>query len=269
MPTSKTKAIVRKRPKQIKDIDSATKYGVLSDYKSGKYTWDQLREKYNLKSKRQLENWVNQQIQSLNIIKETSALNPSTEHYYHNFTPSNLINEPFLDLLSPPENPELSEQEYTYAYLYVYTGNNLKAVSESGLDAGLTKHKSKNQLTPAYKHACRMRGMYLRKKTNVSAVISKLRSEKLKDFKVDKELIVEELVIQLEELKESGENRKLTLDTIKLLGQTCSAFTEVIEIGEVNPAKSLEKLVEMAQKNATVKELPQGSKTDEVWEVEQ
>ena len=59
---------------------------------------------------------------------------------------------------------------------------------------------------------------------------------------------------------ESHRFRAQILKTIELLGKTVGAFTERIEIHEVDPANALDQLIEMAQE-ATVQEITQEEHT--------
>lgn len=268
MITNPNRLVVRKKLKDLSSLDDSWKFKILEDYSTGNFTWEELRAKYNLKSKKQLEEFVNKHLQKLNIVKETNSLDVTKENYVLSYTPNNLINEPFIEQLSPPtaSMTELSDAEMTYCFIYVYAGDNPQAMKESGLDAGLEKYGIKTSDT--YKNAIRTRGLFLRNKKNVSEYIHKLREEKLKLHpEVNKKFIVEELLEQLSLLKESGENQKLVLETIKMLGQTCHAFSEHITVSKIDPSKALDNLIELAQV-AAVKELPPGSPVDEVWEVD-
>jgi len=264
----KNTTITRKPKRTIEDLSSEDKYKVLEDYTSGQYSINELRDKWRLNHSDSLITFINGTITKLNIIKETSSINPATQSHYLNYKPTNLVNEPFLDLLSPPTDT-LTDEELTYAYLYVFTGDNQSAVEQSGLDAGLNNKRIVKD-TPAYAYAMRVRGLLLRNKPNVQSYINALREEKLKDNReVNKAFIIEELVDQLNQMKEEGKERRLILETIKLLGQTCSAFTERIEIGTIDPSRPVDALIEMAMREAAslpthgqLKQLPAGSDCD-------
>lgn len=268
MTKQKQKPITLLRKPKItpSSLSPAERYQLLEEYMSGEYTIGQLRDRYNLNDSEALIKFINGTITRLNIVKETSAINPATQSHYLNYKPTSLVNEPFLELLSPPA-ASITDEEMTYCYLYVFTGDNRSAIEQSGLDAGLN-HKRIIKDTPTYDYALRVRGLLLRNKPNVKAHIDLLRSEKLKDNKiVDKSFVIGELVEQLNQLKEDGRERKLILETIKLLGQTCHAFTERIEVCQIDPNKPIDSLIEMAMKEANGTLLPAGVVTDCTYEV--
>ena len=247
-PKKQSKTIVRRKRKgTIEDMDTSKRYLLLSDYKTGEYDFGQLTDKYNLKDKEQLRRWVNTTIQELNIVKETSALNPKTQQYYAAYQPNNLINEPFLKLLSPPDAPSLTDHESSWAYQIVFLGNEAQAFEETELDVGLSKYKSKG--TRAYQMAIRTRGIFLRAKENVKRELDRLRTLKYKEITKDisKDWVVNELVDIVYQLKESGSNPKLLLETIEKIGKTCGAFVERVQIEKLSAAKPLARLVELAQ----------------------
>ena len=259
--STQSKAIVRKkRKKTVADLTELEKFSLLMDYKSGALDFGQLTDKYNLRSKQRVEEYIGKTIQELNIVKETNALNPSTLSPYTTYRPSNLINEPFLELLSPDEG-ELTEEEFSFAYRMVFIGTNKEAIVESGLDAGLRKYHSNESM--AYANALKVRGLFLRNKKNIREKIEQLRKVKLGELAkdIDKDWVVNELVDQLERLKESGEHPKLILDTIDKIGKTCSAFTERVEVTDLSAAKKIDQLIEQAKKEV-VPMLPAGTSDD-------
>ncbi len=268
---STKKTIRRARKRGVEDLIDVEKYSLISDYKTGTYNFGQLTDKYQLRNKRAVEDYINKIIQELNIVKETNALDPSTLDYHQAYRPSNLINEPFLELLSAPEG-ELTDNEHSYIYLLVFTGDHKKAFEDSGLIAGLKKYKSHE--TAAYASAIRVRGLYVRQKANVKREYNRLREVKLKELSkdIDKGWIVNELIDHLERLKESGEHPKLILDTIDKIGKTCGAFVERIEVQDISAAGKmsyLDNLIEMT-KQEVVPQLPHDSGLDiEVFEADE
>ena len=157
-------------------------------------------------------------------------------------------NKEFLTLISPEEEPTLTEQEQTYAILYSNTGNNEYALTESGLAVGLTLKKG--LLEGNAVNNFRLRGYFLRSKSNVNRYILELRERKITDLNLNKNYIQMHLVQIIEQLQEDGEHKdKLKiLKALELLGKTIpGTFSETINITEVRPDEALDKLLEMTK----------------------
>lgn len=166
------------------------------------------------------------------------------------------FNKDFKALLSDSSSALLTDEEAIYCWTYVHTGDTMDAIRQAGLDIGLFKENNKSTRF-AYDRSMKLRAMYLNAKPNVVAYIKELRESRLIDADVGKARIQSELLEQLDQMKSSGEPNRLRtqiLKTIELLGKTVGAFTERVEIHEVDPANALDKLIEMAQE-AQVQEL--------------
>lgn len=256
-------AIVRKKKVEIDKLSPSQLHDLLNDYLTTNFTYYDLAIRYNLVSEKSVRDYINKIITKLNIVKETASLHPTDSTKFQPlYKPTNLINEPFLEKLSPP-NEALTDEELLYCYLFVYTGDNQSAIEQSGLDAGCNNKKLIKD-SQSYEYALRVRGLHLRNKLNIREHINQLRLEKLKNSRdVNKVFVVEELVEQLEQLKEDGREKKLILDTIKLLGQTCGAFSERIEVTQIDPSKPLvDSLINMALREAKGLETP-----DAIYEI--
>jgi hypothetical protein len=159
-----------------------------------------------------------------------------------------LVNQEFRDKLSDPESNLLTDEEATYAWIYVHTGDIKEALEGSLLNIGLYKEKDRAQRF-SYERALQLRGYYLNAKVNVSNYITELREKRLIDADVGKARIQSELIEQIEQMKTSGQahkNRMASLRAIELLGKTVGAFVERVEITEVNPNDALDRLIELA-----------------------
>lgn len=161
-----------------------------------------------------------------------------------------LINEDFLSLLSEDDSKTLSEEESLFSYLYVYRGDAHEGLETSGLSTGLIKGSE------SYRKALTIRAAYLREKPNVASYIQRLREERYITTDVTKDSVQSMLLEELAVMKERGDvrDRVNIRQTIELLGKTIGAFTERVEIHEVDPSSSLDLLIEMA-KEAETKEL--------------
>lgn len=257
----------RRRKKNVGDLTDLEKFAILQDYKTGQFTPVQITDKYRLKDTEAVREWIGRTIKELNIVQETAQLAASTTKIPEQYKPNDLINQPFLDKLSPPDpSNELTQAEFSYIYTLVFTGDHKAAIKDSGLDVGLKKYKSDD--TSAYSHALKMRGIFLRQKPNIKVKIEELRAKKFKELGKDisKQWVVSELVDQLDRLKESGEHPKLILDCIDKIGKTCGAFTDHVEVTTVSASSKLDQLIEMAKQE--VIPLKPHQITTETWEAE-
>lgn len=162
------------------------------------------------------------------------------------------ITDDFLSLLSPPNSPTLTEEEALFSWLLVYKGDGIEAVEEANLGVGLFKDRA-----VTYKRGMITRSLYLQNKNNVAQYIKELKDHKYQVDSITKQSIQQELLEQIHHMKLKGDRKDSVnlRQTIELLGKTIGAFTEKIEIHEVDPSRSLDLLIDMA-KTASVKELP-------------
>ena len=301
-PEKKSKILTGKRSKDKKTIvlkekleitncslSLQQKMEIIFTFVYGKGSYHSLSEKYKVhydvvrKLIREFQNDLNNLVETVALVDDNGSRFRSNEAAFRRADPS-LINASFLSLLSPDNAPVLSTAEQTYAWVYTFTGDNLKAIKQSGMASGLLKHGKEKEAdgTPrlepvSFQNAAKIRGFYLRSKPNVKDYIISLRERKLEDLKVDKGYIQSVLVDQIEELKEEGDgklSRAQLLRSVELLGRTCNAFTETIRIEEVRPDQALDTLLDMAKKEvvmnrvskADIKEVEYTGTSSEVWE---
>ena len=162
-----------------------------------------------------------------------------------------VINDDFLDRLSPPTSPTLTEEEALFCWIYVHKGDSQEAIEMATLDQGLFKEQ-----IVTYKRGIFSRSLYLQNKDNVAQYIKELREKRYYTEDISKQYIQELLLEQIDQVKSKGDRKDAVhlRQLIELLGKTIGAFTEKIEVMEYNPSKSLDLLIEMAQE-ASVKEL--------------
>jgi phage terminase small subunit len=170
-----------------------------------------------------------------------------------------LITEKFLEKLSENDDETLTNEEALFCQLYVRTGNAEEAITGSNLDDGLIQKGSGDRDRAGYRRAILVRSSYLQEKPNVKEYIDTLRRSLFDTDDIDKRKVQELLIEEIYKMKALGDPRdKVNIrQTIELLGKTIGAFTEKVEIHEVDPSKSLDALIEMA-KEAEVKELGNG-----------
>ena len=250
------------------------------DYAEGALSVKQLAKKYNT-SENNIQLIVSRAWQSLTNVRESRALlggGEGAEKALTTLRGTNLINQAFLSMLSlEPEGESLptsltmTDPEAIYCWVYVHTGDNHTACLQAGLDVGLLKtarHGKDDGDRLSYDKALTLRGLYLRQLPHIASYIKELREKRLIDQDVSKSRIQSELIDQLTQMKEEGDPkyRKDILRTIELLGKTIGAFVERVEITEIDPAKALDQLIEMA-KTGAVKELEGGmTRTTEEWQ---
>ena len=270
-----------KKPKTTKvrkTMDNIDHMAILNDYINGELSVSEIAEKYSTTTNN-VGLIANRYWKALTNMRESRALLQTVDgiatHYdikktLAELNGTELVNEKFLEKLSDPKDSLLTDEEATYCWIYVHAGDQLEAMSASGLDIGLykgdpnTKHSGSQRTSRfSYERAVNLRVQYLNAKPNIAAYIKELRETRLVNADVGKALVQSELIDQLEKLKARSDARytKDILRTIELLGKTIGAFTERVEISEVNPADSLDKLIEMAQE-ASVKELPKSDSTE-------
>lgn len=232
---------------------------ILLDYSKG-LTTIELEEKYNL-HRADIRAFINLSLSNLMNFKERNVLRMRgckdqviLQRSLQKLKDMELITETFLSLLSPSSSPTLSDEEALFAQLYIRTGNSEEAIKGAGLDDGLVNTGA------GYRRAILVRSSYLREKPNVKGYIDTLRSSLFSPQDIEKGKIQELLIEEIYKMKEEGNPRDKTnlRQTIELLGKTIGAFTEKVEIHEVDPSKSLDALIEMATE-ATVKEIEDGS----------
>mgnify|MGYP000748720537 CR=1 FL=1 len=278
MPRATKKPKTTKEVKLRKPMDNVDHMAILSDYMKGELSVSEIAEKYKTTTDN-VGLIASRSWKALTNMRESRVLLQTVDgvatHYdvkksLQELNGTELINEAFLKKLSDPKDALLTDEEATYCWIYVHAGDQLEAVSASGLDVGLfkgnpeTKHSGRQRTSRfSYERAVNLRVQYLNAKPNIAEYIKELRETRLVNADVGKALVQSELLDQLEKLKARSDARytKDILRTIELLGKTIGAFTERVEISEVNPADSLDKLIEMAQE-ASVKELPKSDSTE-------
>jgi hypothetical protein len=251
---------VRKKVRTFSELSEKDKWNLLSSYSSDPtIPLSDLANEYNItieSMNKAIDRFYNSFVQAketkLLITEQQLEQNQDKRKgeiiYYKKFNHPSTMNEKFLSLLG--EGDECSEAEHTYAYTYIFTGNNERALKESHLDIGLSRDQGTNS-----KAILKVRGYFLRSLPRVKKLIEDLRSSKLEDIIIDKAMVQSELVDLLYQLKEEGSpttvNQRLRI--IEDLAKTCGAMSERIEVQNVDPSSALDILI-MKAKEAEVKE---------------
>lgn len=234
---------------------------IVREYMETEQTNLELAEKYNT-SEKNVELIVSRHWKALTNVRETKCLvgdqmnllNHKGGNYIALKAINNVpgINQDFLDLLSDPDDPVLSEAEMIYCFTYIATGDNYEAIHESGLHVSLMGNKSDKQ-RHQYQLSCRLRGHYVRRKKNVAAYLQKLKEEQYIPDIIDKTFVQRELLEQLHQLKESNDSptvRSQILKTVEMIGKSVGAFSDVIKVQEIDPAKALDYLESLSHADA-------------------
>lgn len=229
---------------------------VVNDYAHGALSVKEISEKHHT-TEDNVGLIVNRFWRSLTNMRESRALiaadTKDARSALQELNHTELINEKFLEKLSSPDSDLLTEEESQYSWVYAHTGDLKEALKVSKLDIGLHKERGKDSRF-SYDRALVLRGMYLNSKPNIVRYIQELRESRLQDANVGKSRIQSELIEQLDRLKNrsDGKYESQITRTIELLGKTVGAFTDRIEVSEVNPENALDKLIEMAKQAEVV-----------------
>lgn len=255
MSNSKKNIVTRTRKRLKETLSTQESLNIVHDYMTSELTTPEIAEKYNT-SPKNVDLIVQRHWKSLTNVRETKILthhgqlddNAHKNGAYialKTIGKASHINEEFTSKLSGPDDHLLTDHELQYCYNFVATGNNLKALESAELHKGLLtagSDKKRNQ----YKLACQLRGHYLRQKPNIARYITKLKEEQFIPEIIDKQFVQRELLEVLHHQKEAGEPSDKRLRTIDLIGKTVGAFSEVIKIEEVDPAKALDYIESLA-----------------------
>lgn len=231
-------------------------YSILDEYLKGATTPD-LSLKYHY-SEDKIIRMIDEHYRDIVNAKEAHALcildKDGNSPVIEKLKAAETITEDFLSLLSPHDSPTLTEEEALFAWVYVHKGDSIEAVEEAQLAVGLFADRP-----VTYRRGILTRSLYLQNKNNIAQYIKELREKKYYTEDVTKQYIQEQLLEQIAQMKLKGDRKDAVnlRQTIELLGKTIGAFTEKIEVHEIDPSRSLDLLISMA-KDASVKELTSG-----------
>lgn len=247
-----------KRLSKLRELENITKekdfYPILDGYLKGQTT-PQLSQKFHYaedKIIRMLDEHykdvVNSKEAHSSCITSKNGYNPVMEK----LITTEVMCQEFFNMISKYDSATLTEEEALFCWIYVHKGDSIEALESSGLHIGLFPDRP-----VTYKRGLLTRSVYLQNKSNIAQYIKELREKKYYTEDITKQYVQELLLEQIAQMQLKGDKRDAVnlRQTIELLGKTIGAFTEKIEIHEVDPSRSLDLLISMA-KEASVSELP-------------
>jgi len=243
-----TKTIIRK---QVDNITKESKYDIIDDYIYSGMTTQALADKYKTTTNN-IELIITRHHKALSNVRETRVLLSQQPTLYQSFKMDVLdpekINKEFLSLLSEPDSLVLSDNEVIFCELMNYDGDDIKAIIESKLDAGLKRTKDQKD-REQYKQAMHLRAFYLKRKPNVAAYLQKIQQDKLKTIVDGKGFIQSQLLAVMEKVKNlEGERAAMTqLKAISELGRTFAAFQDNISIEGLDGDSAIDKILKRAK----------------------
>jgi len=262
--TQVSPAIIRRRSKPDKPDtpdEPSTRYKVSHLYSSGK-SYQEIADEtgWNVASiKRQVQKHyssMRELLETETLIESQKADNVSmvntpakVKTYRNQKKLDKNINKNFLEKISDPDAETLTNEEVMFAYLMVHEGDEINALSQSGLAEGLAKSN------PGYRRAIKMRCIMLKGKRNMIKYINSIQVDYARELNVSKEVIQAEILQQLHTLKNQN-NPKLAPTIAKLteqLGRTVGAFSDKITIQEVSFDDAMDEMMDM--RRAKIKEI--------------
>ena len=194
--------------------------------------------------------------QSLSTFKtdylSTLSINGIIPRYENLGEALNKINEPFYLLMSRSDEP-LSNEEMVYCALYVATGNSLKAIKESGLDAGLQDQKGTEDV---YQKNCVLRSEVVKRKSNIKVEIRRLQLEREEHQDITQDKLVTMHMAYLEQLQEEGDpkNKSLIVKLFDQIAKMTGAYNHVIKTQEISADDVMDGMMaEMEKAEADIK----------------
>lgn len=251
--------VIRKKP--VVNLTEDDRINIVKDYMSSEMSNSEIAKKYSTTDKN-VELIVTRHWKSLTNVREAKSLMGdqmnNLNHKGGNYHALKAIqkvpniNEEFLQLLSDPSDPVLTDAELKYCWLYVATGDNYQALHDAGLHVNLFGNQG-DKKRHEYLLACRLRGLYIRQKDNVAKYLQRLKEEQYLPDIIDRAFVQRELLEQLHKLKESNDDGSMVREinkTLEMIGRTVGAFSDVIKVQEVDPAKALDYLETLAHADA-------------------
>lgn len=247
--------MVAKKTVKPSAISDKKRMNILDDYMAGASA-KELAVTYNMNSE-SMEKFIGRVIQKLNVVRQTNALVnnqriltklPAGTKTTVSYNDPELINEEFLSLLGEEGAYELTSSEQAYCLMMARTGNNIKALTSSGLDCGLI---ASTHIVKTLHYAMMLRGNYLRLIPRISSAINLLQDESLRDVSINKDYIQIKILQNIVELEEQvsydPKARTNYLKAIEMLGKTEGAFQENLTITSSDPAATLDAMLKMAE----------------------
>lgn len=259
--------------KGVENITLKHKYDIIDDYIYSTLTNPQIAEKYGTSAKN-VGLIISRHFKALANVRETKALiseqdrdvgEKFQQRYENSVLNTDKINEEFLQLLSEPDSITLTDNEMVFCELINDNGDEIRALEESGLSAGLKKTESLKD-REQYSHALTLRSFYLRRKPNVAKYLLTIQQDRIKAITDGKSFIQTELLAVIERLKAAGTPQSLTtyLKAVDSLARTYGAFEDKMVVESVDGDSALEKILMKAKraKEVLIEQEPEGEDGD-------
>lgn len=236
------KTMIRKKLRTLTDLSNDEKYSILSMYSIGS-SHKEIADSLGISASASSQ-FIHKHFSALINAHETNTL--MTSNMNHDpLKRSRNINEEFLRRINE------DGAAMSYSFFFAKTGDNRLSLRESGLDCGIIK--AKGQHDDSVLSAIRLRGIYLRSIPEVRKEIERLREDQLVNNPVTKGYVQSLLIEQVQEMKDividDARNRGNLLKAIDMLGKSIGAFTERIEVHEVDADAALDTLIEMSKRS--------------------
>lgn len=235
--------------KAADNITAKSKYDIIDDYIYSNLTNLEIAEKYGT-SEKNVGLIIARHYKALANVRETKML-LQTQVGNQRFSMSksevldtNKINEEFLSLLSEPDSLVLTDNELIFCELYNDDGDEIRALEESKLNAGLKKTKDIRD-REEYVHSLQLRSFYLRRKPNVGAYLLQIKQDRIKSITDGKQFVQTELLAVIERLKAAGSINSLStyLKAVESLGRTYGAFEDKVSIETLSGDSALDLII--------------------------
>jgi len=235
--------------KAADNITAKHKYDIIDDYIYTNLTNKEISEKYGT-SEKNVGLIIARHYKALANVRETKLLlhtqvgNSRFVMSKNEVLDTNKINEEFLSLLSEPDSLVLTDNELIFCELYNDDGDEIRAIEESKLNAGLKKTKDIRD-REEYVHAVQLRSFYLRRKANVGAYLLQIKQDRIKSITDGKQFVQTELLAVIERLKTSGSINSLStyLKAVESLGRTFGAFEDKVTVENLSGDSALDKIL--------------------------
>lgn len=247
MSTKEDKVILRKPGENL------DKYKILDDYLKMDCSLGDIAKKWSTKLEN-IEDIIRDLYKNFIKVKETRALlHTGGGDYYQilhdKYITPELVNREFLEDLSEPNTPYLSDSEVIFSHVLVKTGDSIKAIERSKLYQGIERGTGTN-----CKELMRLRSDYLNRKPNVSKYLQALQAEKLEILQEGKEYIQSNLIGHIEKLKarENADDDMKIIKALETLGRTVGAFDDKVTIDIAGGDSGLDRIMARAREAKVV-----------------
>lgn len=228
-----------KTRRSVNNLTSDEKWNLLSSYVKLDKGNQELADEYSI-AKKSLEKFITTVYKRLQQAKETKLLmtTETNPDLFQILKAKNIdsehINQLFLDKLSEPNDPILTDNELLFCEYFLEYGDDVKALEESKLSIGLKGDKT--HTLAQYKEACHLRSFYLKKKPNVSSYIMNLKKDKLKEVQDGKLYIQQKLVTLLDRIENMNDSKLLPqyLKAMEQLARSYGAFDDKMTVTNVD-----------------------------------